>query len=322
MYTINTRFNNTMLRGNKLVLFITISLLVFAMSLLIQQQANADEVGSSASVGNTPPVASSVDIDSAATTVHLTENSTTDVTVTSTIVDNNSCEEITSVLVAFFRTDTGAGELDNFNSHYTVNAVSDGDCVAGGSDLTDTYTATLQVNFNADPTDAGSVNEATNWTAKVTPSDSETGTPDSDTIEMSTLTALNTTASIAYGTIGLGEDTGTDDQSVTVTNTGNEGIDVDLDGYGTADGDGLAMTCSVGDIPVGNERYSSTAGVEYSAKTSLTDGATELDLDVKQEVGDPSSENVYWGLGMPTQGVSGTCSGMIVFTANSDPNLD
>lgn len=300
-----------------------LTVFVFAAVIVLSQaQVYADDVGSGASVGSTPPVASSVDIDSAATIVHLTENTTTKVTVTATITDNNGCEDIAGAQVVFFRTDIGASALDDVNNHYTVSASSDGNCVPGGEDLTDTYTATISVNYNADPTDAGSVNEATNWTAKVTPSDSEAGTPDSDTIEMSTLTALNTNSSVAYGTIGLGADTGSADQSVTVTNTGNEGIDVDLDGYGTTDGDGFAMTCTVGSVPVANEKYSATAGVLYDSKIALTDTATELDLDVAQQTDAPSTKDVYWGLGMPSTGVSGTCTGVIVFTANSDATLD
>lgn len=299
------------------------SLPVFlAAAFFSAQQVNADQLTSSASVGNTPPVASSVDIDNAAITVHLTENATTTVTVKATITDNNGCEDIESVQVKFYRNNVGADAADDDNNHYTVSATSDGKCTGGGADLTDTYTATISVNYYADPTDAGSVHSGTHWTAQVIPSDQTTGTAATDTIEMSTLTALNVSGTISYGTVGLGNNTGTTDQTATVTNTGNEGIDVDLDGYGSKDGDGNAMTCTVGSFAVGYEKYSASANTAYASKVALTDSATELDVDIPQRTTVVSTGKVYWGLGMPDDGVNGNCSGVIVFTANSDPNLD
>ena len=178
------------------------------------------------------------------------------------------------------------------------------------------------MNYFADPTDTGSVHAATNWTAEVTPSDEATGTAGTDTIEMSSLAALNTTGSVSYGVLGLGADTGTTDQTVVVTNTGNEGLDTDLDGYGSSNGDGNAMGCTVGSVTVSNEKYFATASTAYASKTSLSDTATKLDLDLPQRTGAVSTKDVYWGLGMPSSGVSGTCTGVIVFTANSDPFLD
>lgn len=311
--------------GIRLAIALPLVLLLISLSFFVPQfPASADDVQSSANPGNTPPTASSVDIDNAATTIHLTENTTTKVTVTATVTDNNGCENISSAQVKLFRTDIGASASDDDNNHYTVSASQDnGSCTPGGSDLSATYTATVAVNYYADPTDPGSVHADTNWTAEVTPSDSAgTGKAATDTIEMSTLTALNTTASVAYGEVSLGTTTAAVDQTVVVTNTGNEGIDVDLDGYGSTDGDGLAMTCTIGSIPIGNERYSATANTDYSAKTPLTDTATKLDLDIPQRTDGASTGNVYWGLAMPAQGVSGTCNGKIVFTANSDPTLD
>lgn len=314
--------NSSIITNHKI--FFVIFLLVFSITgLFFQlQQVSADEIITGASVGNEVPGASSVDIDSAATAIHLTENTTTAVTVTATVSDNNGCEDIDSVQVKLFKTDTGASAADDDNNHYTVSAVSDGNCTAGGADLTDTFTATVNVNYYADPTDDGSIYADTNWTAEVTPFDESTGTSDTDTIEMSTLTALNVSGSISYGTVGLGEDTGSTDQSVTVTNTGNEGIDIDLDGYGDADGDGYAMVCTAGNVPIADEKYSATASTEYDSKVALSDSATELDMDIPQQTASASTKDTYWGLSMPSEGVRGTCSGVVVFTANSDPNLD
>ncbi len=302
--------------------FVIIIAVVFFGVLLIQTEVQADEIPATVTVGNIVPVASSADINNAATSIQLTENTTTTVTIKATVSDNNGCEDIDSVTVTFFRTDVGAGASDDDNNHYSATASSDGNCTGGGGDLTDTYTATVSVNYYADPTDDGSPNAATDWTAKVIPYDEATGTADTDTIEMSSLAALNTTGSVAYGVLGLGANTGTTDQTVVVTNTGNEGIDTDLDGYGSANGDGNAMGCTIGSIPVANEKYSATASTGYASKVALSDSAAKLDLDVAQRTGEASTKDVYWGLGMPSTGISGSCSGVVVFTANPDPFLD
>jgi len=299
-------------------------ILAFAFGGLIFQasQVRADLADSSANATNVVPVASLASIDSGAVEVSLTENTTTTVTVTSTITDNNGCEDIDSVEVKFYRTDLTATGADDENHRYTVAATSLSTCTPGGGDLTDTYTASISVQYYADPTDVGAVQAATNWTAQVTPSDESAGTADTDDIEMGTTTALDVTDTIPYGELALGGDTGTGDDTTTVTNTGNEGIDVDVDGYGVTDGDGLSMDCTWGDITIGNEKYAIAAATAYATKTALTDTAAEVDTDIAQRTAAVTTGDIYWGFGMPADGVSGSCTGKVVFTAHSDSTLD
>ena len=277
---------------------------------------------SSSNVTNVIPVASSVSIDSDAASVTLTENTTKTVTVTATITDNNGCEDIDSVSVKFYRTDLGAVGADDENHRYTVAATSLSTCTAGGGDLTDTYTAAISVDYYADPTDAGSAGSSTNWTAQVTPSDESAGTAATDTIEMATLTALDVTTTIAYGELALNADTGTGDTTTTITNTGNERIDVQVDGYGTTDGDGRSMTCTWGTTTIGLEKYATSTGVAYASRNSLTDTAVEVDMDIAQRTGAVSTGDFYWGFGLPVTGVGGNCTGKVVFTAYADPDGD
>jgi len=264
----------------------------------------------------TRPVASSVSIDSGATSVTLTENTTKNVVCTAVVTDDDGYTDITSVEAKLYRTGVGAGAADDNANHYTLSG--DAQCVpSGGSGTTENYTCTFAVYFYADPTDAGSAYEADNWTCQVTPSDGVgAGTAATDTIEMNTLIALNVTATITYGALALGTNTGTADQTTTVTNTGNAQIDIQLDGYGATDGDGKAMTCTIGSTTIGNERYSLTALTDWSTKTQLTDTATTLTtFDLAK--GASSTKNVYWGLGMPSTGAGGSCSGKVNLTAVS-----
>ena len=265
---------------------------------------------------NTLPVASSVSIDSAAASVALTEATTKNVVCTATVTDDDGYEDITSVEAKLYRTGVGAGAGDDNSNHYTLTG--DANCVpSGGSGTTETYTCTFPVQFYADPTDAGSTYEADNWTCQVTPSDDVgAGTAATDTIEMDSLTALNVTATITYGALALNANTGTADQTTVVTNTGNRQIDAQVDGYGASDGDGYAMTCTIGTFALSYERYSIAASTDWATKTQLTDtAATITAFDLAK--GASSTKNIYWGLGLPSTGVGGSCSGKVNFTATN-----
>ena len=289
-------------------------------------EVEADQATSSATVTNSLPTASSVSVNSGAASMTLTEATTTAVTVTFTVTDNNGCQDIDShatndTVAVFYRTNVSGGASctpDN-NNCYSLSCSQDGgSCTAGGSDLDATYTCTASIQFYADATDAGTY-VATNWTATATPRDNAgtDGNTGADTIEMATTTALNVTATIAYGELALGANTGTGDQTTTVTNTGNDNpIDIQLDGYGSIDGDGKAIVCTIGSITVGYERYSLSASTDWSSKTQLTDTATTLSsFDLAKGVS--STKGVYWGLGMSSSGASGSCSGKVNFTAVS-----
>ncbi len=300
-------------------------LLVFALGGLLFQRAQvrADTASSNASVANVVPIASSVSIDSDAASIILVENATVTVTTTAVVTDNNGCEDIDSVTIVFYKTTTGYSAANDENNHYaTTTMVQDTGTCAGSGDTAATYTATTTVWYYADPTDNGSISSTTDWTARVVPSDETAGTADTDSIEMATLTALDVTTAINYGQLALGADTGTTDTTTTITNTGNEGADVDVDGYGSSDGDGYSMTCTWGTIPIANEKYATSTAVAYASRNVLSDTANEVDIDVAQRTDVATTGELYWGFGLPADGVGGSCSGTVVFTAVSDPNLD
>ena len=292
-------------------------MLALGLVALFAQKVRADDAASTASITNVVPVSSAVSIDGGAASITLTEYTTKNVVVTATVTDNNGCGDIESVNVKFFRTDLTSTGADDTNHRYTQAAtLVGGTCTAGGADLSADYTATIAVQYYADPTDAGSANAATDWSAEVTPSDEATGTAGTnDTAEMSTLTALNVTALIEYGVLALDANTGTGDDATTVTNTGNVSIGTQVDGYGTSNGDGKSMTCTVGTVTIGNEKYHTTASTAYASKTALTDtAATVTAFSVAQRTDGTTTGSLYWGFGMPADGVSGTCAGTVVFT--------
>jgi hypothetical protein len=275
------------------------------------------QVTSNATMLSIIPIASGASIDGGSEAVYLTENTTKNVVVTATVSDNNGCSDIDSVSVKFYRTDVGAGAGDAGSNHYTQSASVVGGTCTGGGDLSADYTATIAVQYYADPTDVGSANAGTNWTADVIPVDGGgAGTTSSDTIEMATLTAMSVTATVSYGSIPRGLNTGTADQITTVTNTGNVAIGTQVDGYGATNGDGYASVCATGNIPIANEKYAIIASQDYtSSKTALTDTAANIvTFSVPKSTSAVSSDDVYWGFGVPTSGVDGACTGTIIFT--------
>jgi len=296
-------------------------------------KVEADEASSSASVTNALPVASSVCVSDdgtgcADTAIVLTEATTRTVTVTFTVTDNNGCEDINShatedTRAVFYRTNVtgGAACTAGNNDCYPIASSSCtlSGCTAGGGDLDAALSCTVAVQFYADATDAGTY-AATDWTATAQPYDNAgtVGTTAADTIEMNTLTALDVTTTIAYGALALGANTGTTDQTTVVTNTGNtDPMDIQLDGYGATDGDGYSMTCTIGNITIGNEKYDLTAAVAYASRTALTDTAADVST-FNLAKGASSTKDVYWGFGMPSTGVGGSCTGKVNFTARTN----
>jgi len=276
----------------------------------------ADTSSTSATVSNALPVASSASIDSGNASVTLTENTTTNIVCTATVTDNNGCEDIENGTAVFYRTNAtgGASCSDDDNDCYSSETCTEdgGSCTVGGSDLTSTYTCTIAVQYFADATDAGSANEATDWTCEITPIDGTgSGTADTDTIEMSTLTALDVTGTIAYGSLALGADTSTSNQTVTLTNTGNEDMDPQVSGTN--------MSCSLGstEIDVAQQKFGLTDVTYGSLTWALSGTPTARDFTLPQRTSTAVTDDSYWGLAVPSTGVGGTCSGTNTFTAAS-----
>jgi hypothetical protein len=130
--------------------------------------------------------------------------------------------------------------------------------------------------------------------------------------------ALNVTDGIDYGGVAV-EDYSAPDKVANITNLGNMGINVSVEGYGVSRGDGLAMNCTLsGNITVANEKFSSLSGQTYVAKTSLTSnlggiGIPSLTMP-KQTNATLSLNSTYWQLYVPPN-PAGNCTGYVIFTA-------
>lgn len=270
-------------------------------------------------VGNSLPVASGVSIDSDASSVTLTENTTKTVSCVGTVTDTDGFADITSVQSYFYRSSVGTSTGDNNN--YKYQRAGDLECVpSGGSGNSETYTCDYSVQFYAHPTDTGSPYVGENWICEMHPSDATgTGTPATDDIEMDSLLALDVTSSVAYGTVDPEQDTGDSNATTTVTNTGNRAIDVELSG------DVMCTdysTCSGGVLQPGQQKYALSPFAYSSGGTVLTATSSpaqvETDLAAPEATTTPVTDDISWGIGIPAGRPEGTYTGQNSFTAVSD----
>jgi len=299
-------------RSFRLILTTTIlSVLFFTL-----YSAFADNVTTSASVTNSVPVASNVELNGILD-ITLTANETSIIQGDVTITDNNGCQQITSVNATLYRTDIlgGSGAGDDNRSHYSVVCQSNADC-SGATDTTDTYTCEFNMSWYADPTDSGTY-DYTNWTLNVTPSDGMGGTSGTAQQEVNSLMSLSIDSSaISFGSLQLGTNTTTDNENTTAINTGNMELDINILGYGSAMDDLYCMVCDTGEIDVYYFEFDSMP-FNYGEGTPLSEDNQTIDLNLDRgSEGDTTpSSKVYYGLGLPTSGLGGNCTGTVVLMA-------
>ncbi len=261
-----------------------------------------------AAAAGTRPVASAAAIDAGAVSVTLTENATHNVVCTGTVTDNDGFADITAVGVYFFRTTVGTTSAADDNNQYQL--YGDSQCVpSGGAGNSEDYTCTFAVQYFADPTDAGSPNASDNWTCELWPADNvATGTVSTDTVEMSSLVALDVTSSIAYGSVNANADTGASNQTTTLTNTGNRDMDPELSGAAMTDG-------GSGTIAASQQKYEATAFTYSSGGVALSGSPTTLNITLPQRTSTPVTDDVLWGLGVPNGTPNGSYTGSNTITA-------
>jgi hypothetical protein len=300
--------------------------------------SESDTATATAEVDNSSPTVSATVMsetlppDTVDTNIDLNANDSKTVYCRGEVTDLNSCTEISDVEAVYYYVDSEAvPPLDETCTNNSDNCyhmkLSDFTCAAstasgedctGSSDNTVYYNCYAQFSHFADYTDdselknwkcnmraANLVDEATVWGE---------WSENPGTAEVNTLRALDVSSSINYGTVNLGANTGATNQTVVVTNVGNVAIDTQISGTN--------MPCSVrGTIYNTYQRFYHSA-FTYGDTGPLTLMGTAVGLNVSfSSSGDPAYDNqpltgnTYWGIGMPTANIFGTCSGTNTFTA-------
>lgn len=251
---------------------------------------------------------------------NLTENTSTTIFAHGSITDADGCEDVATngtVTGKFYRSNVTGGDAcstDNNDCYPLTNANCTKTGCSGPGDNTFNYECTAEVQYYADSTTAGSYS-ATNWTALVKATDQATNAgTNTDTIEMNTLLGVNVPANMSYGTIDL--DTVSAEKILTITNTGNSGIDVDVkvDGAMVCNGQGSS------NIPAGNTHYSGTSGFSWTDGVALTTNFIQHELNLAVRSNDLAAitKDMFFKLKMPVSGIRGSCSNTLTTVAQAD----
>lgn len=275
-------------------------------------------------IGNTYPEIINVSINDDAATLTLTPNATTKVDCVAVIREYNGDSDVAGANATFFDSvvSNASGSDDN-NYHYTNSScelIADTGGFNGYAD--DPYhslaNCTFQVEYYANAQD---------WTCEVTAIDNMSWTSnETDDITVSALLAVGLPDVIEYGTVNA--TFVSNEQTANVTNYGNVQMNLTLEGYGTTQGDGIAMNCTLGNIgyiPVEHEKYNLSATTSgalslsafNSVYTNLTSSAVTRQFELASRLNDTFNEAIkesYWRIYVPT-GVAGTCNGSIIFGA-------
>ncbi|MBI2035114.1 MAG: hypothetical protein HYT12_00320 [Candidatus Liptonbacteria bacterium] len=261
--------------------------------------------------GNQAPVVSLVTLNGGSEIIVI-ENSSTSINLTATITDDNGFADIASATGTIYRSGVGAGCSADDNNCYPVSGCT----LSGCSGNSCTATCSANIWYHADPTDAGPFS-GQSWRGSITGTDAASATHVSSTasgVQLNTLSALQVTAVINYGSLDPGANTEATTQTAVVTNTGNSAIDIDLSGDD--------MTFGGNTISVGNQKYA-TSTFTYSSCTvctalTTTDTAYELDLAKPTATSTSITDDIFWGLSVSNGSVSGLYTGTSTFTARAD----
>jgi hypothetical protein len=243
--------------------------------------------------------------------IALTEGATTTIYATSTVTDYNGYSDISSASSTIYRSSLGSSCTANDNNCYKISSSSCTLSNCSGNSCTLSCRADIQ--YFADPTDTGTYS-AEKWESHVQVYDTS-GYSDHETslgVELLTLYALSIeTPGIDFGSLYVGTDTGAFDATTTIANTGNAQIDIDILGTDLVGG--------VDTIPVGQQKYATSTFV-YSSCTIcqfLTGSATNFNVNIPKptSTSTPSSDEIYWGISIPTGIGATTYSGTNTFIA-------
>jgi hypothetical protein len=229
--------------------------------------------------------------------IGLVEGTTTLITATATVTDLNGFTDLVAASSTFYRSSISGGNNcapDN-NNCYQIATSSCGlsDC-AGNSCV---VTCTAPMYYFADPTDLGTF-ASDAWNAFLDVWDlSGAHSTDSSNQELYTLSGLTVPASIDYGNIVVGEDTGGANSITPVSNTGNSILNLNLGGD--------YLRAGANTISYSQQKYA-TSTFNYSGCAicnSLAASSTPdyYPLGVAKSTTSawfPFKE-VYWGIGIP-----------------------
>lgn len=286
----------------------------------------ADTATTTVTVQNATPAISGLTLN-AGSSITLVENSFVIATTSMTISDGNGCSDIDTVSAKIFRgatnssgTTCSADDSNCYTEFISCAATTTGNTCTGGLDTSAEYDCAFRLWYVADPTASGASFASDIWVAAATTTDgvaTATATNTGQTIEVNILRAHDVTASIPYGSIAAGADTGGSNQTTTVTNTGNAPLDSEISGETMCTD---FPTCSGSTLAVTQEKFGLT-NVTYASLTNtlaLTTATLETVLAKPTATTSAVTDDIYWGIAIPSGQATGSYTGRNTFTAVAD----
>ncbi len=244
---------------------------------------------------------------------------TVEVDVTGSVTDADGVSNITGVAAYAYRsgvrTSCAGQSTSNDNNCYgdvTCNTSVSGSIVEA--------TCPVRIWFHAEPTDDGSY-AGEWWEGAIEASDAEgnTNLANSSTntdCDLYSLIAIDSAETgIHYGSMPEGTDTGSNNQSVSITTLGNVAVDCSLSGTD------MTSVSSGGTIEAENQKYSLSDTTYSSLANTLLNADSALELASGKPTTHPSdaTDIIYWGLRVPS-GTPGAADyqGLNTITATPD----
>jgi hypothetical protein len=268
-------------------------------------------------VPNSAPTVTNVTLNSG-NNISLVENIMFGVDWTATVTDLNGYPDISTVTGKVYRSGVAGAEACSTNEANCYEDVSCSLSACTGNSCTATCSANIQ--FFADATDASSSFPSEYWLSFVEATDFSAATGDNHSPnsvnELNTLLAHDVTGTLGYGSLVAGDDTGSSNDTLIVTNTGNSTIDTEISGTDLCTD---FPTCSVNIIPVSNQEYS-TSAFTYGAGTDLLSTNATIHLNLAKATAAPSNATftTYWGIGLPSILNTGNYTGNTSFLVTAD----
>lgn len=273
-------------------------------------------------VSQTPQVDSIVldDVDNTADSViDLTPNATELVSCSGAVSDPDGYLDLVNLTARIYSSGIGtsapAFEGGDDNITYYTNT----SCDLSTMTVDGAFNCTFNMQFYA--------TNAT-WTCNVNVTDfagNSNTTGLNATRDVDDLIAIN----IQNGTIDFGQRSlntnYSADTNISVFNEGNVQLDLQLDAYeenatGPSQYDSdSAFNCTVGQVPVQNLRFNTTFNGNYDGSLEMTQAGfsnyNAFDFNHQTAGRFPTSTLTHWAVGIPTTGLSGICTGRIIYVA-------
>lgn len=320
-------------------------------------EALANPIQNNFTVNNVAPTVISGDISIADTdnagdlTLTVEADETTGFRLDFAITDANSCvnttgtpgSEISGYRVALHRSSISTTTCDSSVGSYNPNSCYASQvptatwnlvCTASSTSCTGPtdddiiYNCTFPLWFVTDPTDVGTPWAADNWVASVAgvDDDSAVGSLVTSSIgqELISFVALDLiTATIPYGGLEPGQDTGTLSATTTILAVGNTALDQENTGESMCGTYTVATECPVSltsTVPENRQKFASSS-LSYASgfATSLSSSTyQEIELNVTKttSTSTPNQGISYWGIAVPASiTLAGSYTGLNTFSA-------